>query len=217
MKKNDNQVVKNEAGLSLDIDKGAAGRRYRNFGCVVYPESAPENWIDILSDQKLPCFVSPLHDEDLDIQGQPKKPHYHVMVMFEGKKSRDQVNVIFNQIGGVGCEIVNSIRGYARYLCHMDNPEKHQYNPDDVICFGGADYFGICSLAVDKYKAIGEMMDFCKLEGIHSFAYFCRYAKDFRFDWFRILCDSGAFVMREYLKTLTWEDNENYDPDGVQV
>ncbi len=215
--KNEKNIVKNEAGLSVDFVGVSDNRRYRNFGCVVYPESAPENWLDILSELKLPAFVSPLHDSDIDIQGQEKKPHYHVMIMFEGKKSRDQVTQIFSQIGGVGCEIVNSIRGYARYLCHMDNPEKHQYNPDDIVAFAGADYFGICNLAVDKYKSIGEMMDFCKLEGIHSFAYFCRYAKDNRFDWFRILCDSGAFIMREYLKTLTWEDNQNSDSDGCQI
>lgn len=180
--------------------------RYRNFGTFVYPESAPDNWIDIISDWHVPCFISPLHDKDVDpVLNQPKKPHYHVMVMFEGKKSMDQVRKIFADICGVGCEVVNSIRGYARYLCHMDNPEKAQYSTEDVRAFAGADYLSICSLATDKYKAIGDMMDFCNLECIFSFSYLCRYAKEYRYDWYRILCDSGAFIMKEYLKGLKWE------------
>ena len=40
--------------------------RTRNYATVVYPESAPENWLSILSDSHVPCFVSPLHDLDLN-------------------------------------------------------------------------------------------------------------------------------------------------------
>ena len=38
--------------------------RTRNFATVVYPESAPENWIDLLKRQCVPAFISPLHNED---------------------------------------------------------------------------------------------------------------------------------------------------------
>ena len=204
-----NDVIEKEVGLS--VPKKDCGGRFRNFATVVYPESAPENWKEIFSDYKIPSFISPLHDQDFNIQGEAKKPHYHVMIMFEGKKSFEQVQTIFDSIGGVGCELVNSVRGYARYLCHLDNPEKHQYNTDEVIPFGGADYYAMCSLAVDKYKAIGEIMDYCNNEGIISFAYLCLYAKEYRMDWFRILCDSGAFVIKEYLKSLQWEEKSNLD------
>lgn len=61
--------------------------RVRNFATVVYPESAPENWQDILSRHCVPAFISPLHDKDINPTGEPKKPHYHVVLMFEGKKS----------------------------------------------------------------------------------------------------------------------------------
>ena len=48
------------------------------------------------------------------------------MIMYDGKKSIEQAKENFDKIGGVGCEIVNSTRGYARYLCHLDNPDKEQ-------------------------------------------------------------------------------------------
>ena len=136
-----NDVLENGAGLTAH--KKNCSARYRNFATVVYPESAPENWKDIFSSFKIPSFISPLHDCDKNLNDEPKKPHYHVMIMFEGKKSFEQVQEIFDQIGGVGCELVNSVRGYSRYLCHLDNPEKYQYNVEDVVSFGGADYFAM--------------------------------------------------------------------------
>lgn len=182
--------------------------RFRNFATVVYPDSAPENWPEILSKQFIPAFISPLHDKDKDPTGEDKKPHWHVVLMFDGKKSIEQVTEIFNLIGGVGCEKVNSIRGYARYLCHLDNPEKYQYNQSDVRCLSGADYPSTIGLAIDKYKAIGEMIDFCEENDIVSYSELLKYCRLERFDWFRVLCDNGTVVMKEYLKSKSWTEGK---------
>lgn len=180
--------------------------RTRNFATVVYPESAPEDWQEILSQQHIPCFISPLHDRDINPGGEPKKPHYHVMLMYENVKTVEQAKAVFDQIGGVGLEIVQSIRGYARYLCHLDNPEKARYREEDVRCLGGADFAGVIGLAIDKYKAISEMTDYCRMNQVYSYAVLFDYAKEERFDWYRVLCDSGTLVVKEYLKSFTWED-----------
>ena len=109
-------------------DKSSGGGRTRNFATVVYPESAPDNWQSILEEQFVPAFISPLHDSDLNPTGEPKKEHYHVVIMYDSVKTMEQAQDLFQKIGGVGCERVQSIRGYARYLCHLDNPDKHQYD-----------------------------------------------------------------------------------------
>ena len=114
--------------------------------------------MEIVSDLKVETIISPLHDSDINPTGEPKKPHYHVMIMWESVKTKEQVMKIFKSFGGVGCEPVNSIRGMARYFCHLDNPEKFQYPEENVITYGGADYFKLIGLAVDKYKAIREMI-----------------------------------------------------------
>lgn len=170
----------------------------------MYPESAPEGWRDILAGYFVPAFVSPLHDRDINATGEPKKPHYHVMVMFEGKKSEEQVKALFETIGGVGLEVVESLRGYARYLCHLDNPEKAQYNPSDVVSIGGADYSYSIGLVADKYKAVREMIAFCKANQIVSYAELLEYAAVEQDTWFRVLCDNGTVVMKEYLKSISW-------------
>jgi hypothetical protein len=176
----------------------------RNFATVVYVDSAPVNWQDLLAENFIPAFISPYHDKDLDPTGDPKKPHYHVMIMFDGPVVQDQARSIFSLIGGVGCEMIKSLRGYARYLCHLDNPDKVQYSVDDVRSFCGADYHGVIGLAVDKYVAIQEMIDFCESRDIFSFYHLVLYARSERFDWFRILCDSGAVMMRNYIKSRKW-------------
>lgn len=187
--------------MASNETKSRGSGRTRNYATVVYPESAPPDWLAIAGELKIPCFISPLHDNDLNPTGEPKKPHHHVMVMFEGVKTKEQVAEVFDQIGGVGCEAVQSVRGYARYLCHLDNPEKAQYSVDDVRCFGGADYTDIIGLSIDKYKAVGEMLDYLDLHTDMTYYELLMYARQERFDWFRVLCDSGTYVIKECIKS----------------
>lgn len=189
-------------------EKSGAGRT-RNFATVVYPESAPSNWQDILVEHLVPAFISPLHDSDINPTGEAKKPHYHVIIMFDGVKTKDQAKEIFDTIGGVGCEVVKSIRGYARYLCHLDNPEKHQYNTEDVRALCGADYFSTISLAIDKFVAISEMEEFCEEYDVLSFYLLSRYATKFRPDWARVLKESSTVYMKEYLQSRRWSKETN--------
>lgn len=184
-------------------------KRTRNFVTVVYPESAPDNWRVILSEQFIQCFISPLHEKDENPDGTSKKPHYHVLLMFDNVKTIEQAKEVFALIGGVGCEVVKSLRGYARYLCHLDNPEKAQYDISDVECLCGADYISIIGLAIDKLKAIDEMMDFCDEYNVVSFYALSKYARLHRSDWSRVLKESGTLYMREYLKSRQWSiDND---------
>lgn len=191
--------------------KTTGSKRTRNFASVVYPESAPENWQEILAEEFIPAFISPLHDQDINPTGEAKKPHYHVILMFDGVKTTEQAREIFDKIGGVGCEVINSIRGYARYLCHMDNPEKAQYEPDRVRSLCGADYVAVVGLVTDKYKAIDEIMDFCDDNGITSYRDLMRYCRRERRDWFRVLCDNGTYVILEYLKSASWTERQQPD------
>lgn len=179
--------------------------RSRNFATTVYPDSAPENWMSIASELKVPAFISPLHDKDFNPTGEQKKPHWHFMIMFEGKKSDEQVKELFATFGGVGCEKINSIRSYARYLCHLDNPDKAQYKTEDVVCLAGADYFELIGLASDKYAAVGEIMEFCIKNDFYSFAELSMYCKANRQDWFRVLVDKSTVYIKEFLKSRTWD------------
>lgn len=198
-----------------------ATKRTRNYATVVYPESAPEDWEIILSNEFVPAFISPLHENDLNPDNSPKKPHYHVILMFDSVKTTEQAKEVFAKIGGVGCEIVKSLRGYSRYLCHLDNPEKAQYNVDNVKSLCGADYISVIGLAIDKFLAMDEMMDFCDKYNITSFYLLSKYARVHRSDWSRVLKESGTIYMREYLKSRQWSIDNNLnnivDPETGEI
>lgn len=190
----------------MSTSKSNNSKRTRNFATVVYPDSAPENWLEIISSQHVPCFISPLHDKDFDGTGEkPKKPHYHVLATYDSVKTVEQAQSFFNTFNGVGLEIVNSSRAYARYLCHLDNPEKAQYSIDDVKCFGGADYRGLIGCAADKAKAIREMIAYIEENDITCFSDLCLMSSLERSDWFDCLINSGAYFIKEYIKSRTWK------------
>lgn len=185
--------------------------RTRNFATVVYPDSAPADWKEKLDQLHVAAFISPLHDKDVNPNGELKKAHYHVLVMFEGPKDYDtQVKPIFDEIGAVGREIVNSARGYARYLCHLDNPEKATYSPSEVLCMGGADYYGVVTLPTDDLKVITEIKRFCRENEIYSLAEIIDIAESLHPEWYSTIVMSRCYVIDKYIKSLEWERASDY-------
>ena len=111
----------------------------RNWGAVIYPESAPEDWIDILKLKGITFAVSPLHDKDINPDGEVKKPHFHIIMCFSGPTTDKTVNDIMKELNSPIAIPLESVRGYYRYFTHKDNPEKYQYNSTDIQLFNGFD------------------------------------------------------------------------------
>lgn len=212
-------MTKEKKASNKNQNKGIG--RSRTWATIVYKDSALENWQEILGELCVPCFISPYHDKDLNPNGEPKKPHWHILFMFDGVKSKEQIKEICDKIRSVGAENVSSTRGYARYLCHLDNPEKAQYDISQVCSYGGVDYNEIIGLPSDKYKMLDEMMEFCDKYDVMSLYALTNYARKHREDWKRILTDSGAFFMREWLQSRKWSKENNYmeiiDPETGEI
>jgi hypothetical protein len=201
-----NSQVNNNTQSKKTSTKGRG--RTRNYATVVYPESAPADWLAVLDSLHVPAFVSPLHDADVNADNTPKKAHYHVLLMFAGVKTREQAQAVIDAIGGVGCESVSTVRGYARYLVHADNPEKAQYSKGDVRAFGGADYDAVTHLPTDDVKITREMMQFIRANQISSFAQFADACAIEHEDWFRALVTKSTYFIKEYIKSLVWETSQ---------
>ncbi|MBM6702879.1 replication protein [Megasphaera elsdenii] len=187
-------------------------KRTRNYATVVYPESAPEDWKEKLTELHVPCLISPLHDKDINPDQTPKKPHIHVMLMFDSVKTVEQVKELLQPIGAVGCEPISSVRGYARYLCHLDNPEKHQYSQLDVQELNGSDYIAVTELTSDRRATGQEIRKFCREYGIVSFSSLIEYADEYREDWIAYLEKSG-WLIKEYLKSKAWSIEHGAEVD----
>lgn len=182
---------------------------------IVYPDSAVENWLFLLDSLHIPVCVSPLHDKDVNPTGEIKKPHYHVVLDFgQNKKSWDQVKSITDMVGGVLCPMdkdgnceskVANKRTMTRYLIHLDNPEKAQYNIDDVRSFGGYDFVSICMSASSRYQTLRNILQFCDQEHIYNFSELVDYCAEYNYTWFMILCDGSTVFIKEYMKSKTWK------------
>lgn len=120
----------------------------------LYPESAPENWETLLRDLKTPLFYR-LHDKDVKEDGTPKKTHAHVVLYFGGKKSLSQVRSIASRFGVDYAEPVLEWKAMCRYLCHLDNPEKAQYDIVGVVALGGLNYRDVCVSKDEQAKEDG--------------------------------------------------------------
>lgn len=182
--------------------KERSAYKTRNWATIIYPESEKENWRDILKGWCVQAFVSPLHDKDDNPTGEPKKPHYHVLTMWDGPKSAELMEKRFAELGGVGCQPCNSARGYARYLCHLDNPEKAQYDVAAVETFGGADYLEVIQLEADRRQTIAEMCAWCRETGCVSFAALSDYARKERPVWWQALTAHSTMFMFRYVRAL---------------
>lgn len=111
----------------------------RNWAFVVYPESAPSDWIEQLQQRGVVGAISPLHDKDLNATGEPKKAHWHVIVTYEGPTAQSVVERLTERLNAPKPIPLEQVRGYYRYLTHKDNPEKAQYDEKDIQTLNGFD------------------------------------------------------------------------------
>ena len=122
-------------------DKKASTKniKKRMWAFVAYPESLPPDWLEKLKQSGLQVAISPLHDKDINPDGEPKKPHYHIILIYSGPTTYNNVATFTESINGTIPQPLEQVRGYYRYLTHKDNPEKAQYSDSDIICLNGFD------------------------------------------------------------------------------
>ena len=110
---------------------------------------------------------------------------------------------------------VNSLRGVARYLCHLDNPDKHQYNESEIKQFCGVDYRGLTELASDIDESAEELLDYCEVNQITSFAKIRRIVRSSKPEWAQALRTRSIYISMT-LKSMEWEITHGIDRSELQ-
>lgn len=190
-------------------------QRSRLWVFIAYPESLPENWLDIVADWHIPVCVSPLHDKDINADGEAKKPHYHIVLQFTGNKSFDQIMELIAPLNATIPQKVNSMKGQVRYFLHMDNPDKAQYLKEDLKYYGGFDpdlYLSVSE--INRHVAMREMREFIENNGIEFFCDFYDYADRFRPDWSELLDDRCSFSISVFIKDYRLKNRDAFRSDG---
>jgi len=137
-------------------ENNTSNKKSRYWSFVIYPESLPENWKDLLTDTHIKLCVSPLHDKDINPTGELKKPHYHVLLVFDGPTTYNRVNSISQLLNGTICQVVSNVGGLYRYFTHKDNPEKAQYKECDILSFNGFNIIDYDILSNSDYFLIRD-------------------------------------------------------------
>ena len=99
---------------------------------LIYKDSTPSNYLEILNNIHVPYMLSPWHDKDIDDKtGKLKKAHRHGVLYFETLKSQSQVIALLQPLNGPEyIEIVHSTVGIYDYFTHAETPSKEPYNID---------------------------------------------------------------------------------------
>ena len=145
---------------------------------IVYPESANKRWKEKL--QLLGCelAISPLHDKDswehdspeiVDEEtgeiieakgsrykgGERKKAHWHCIIKFEKTiKYKEANNIVRPITNGPYLQKCLSLKGQYEYFVHLNNPEKYQYEKDEIERYNG---FTIETTKSDRVRIIDEI------------------------------------------------------------
>lgn len=98
----------------------------------IYLDSTPnENVVfQKFLDYHLKFIVSPLHNMDKYDNGENKKAHKHILILFDSPKSLNQVENLISQTTCVGCIQIENLIGYYEYLWHKNEIDKYQYDKD---------------------------------------------------------------------------------------
>ena len=166
----------------------------RNWAFVVYPESLPKNWEEIISETGLPMCFSPLHDMDINPTGETKKPHYHVICYYENLTTQKNVKEnVCDRLNGTIPIKLESMVGMYRYHLHLDNPEKYQYSDNDRTFYNGFDVHKVDSLTYTEVeKLLRQLQSFIKIHNIYEYC-----------DLLDILLDNEMFQMWDVARNHT--------------
>lgn len=151
----------------------------RNWAFIVYLDSAPDNWRDLLQETGCKFAISPYHDKDINPDGSVKKAHYHVIVCYDGPTSYNVILRITQLINATIPQPLEQIRGYYRYFTHMDNPEKYQYNESDITTINGFDinnYIEMTYTEISRYLL--EIQQLIRKEEIEEYSVLLDYLVD---------------------------------------
>lgn len=190
----------------------------RHFSYIIYPDSAPADWIEQLKSIGLAFVVSPLHDKDINADGTKKKDHWHIIVSWGNTTTYRAAKGLCNILNCPIPQMLRNCNGMYRYLTHRDNPEKHQYK-EQPKCYNGwvrpldnADVANIKHeiwqmVYIEDCQEYGELLMMCEQRGPEFFEIASRNTL-----FFKSVCDGYRHnpirtLQRRY-ETLADEDDK---------
>lgn len=205
-------MAKNSKEKQKEYDAKRAGARTRNWTVIFYPEDLPENWQQTVDDLSCRWIEGPLHDQDVNPDGTPKKNHVHTLFMFDAVKTAEQVvgmlKGIFGEsesgsiIGVAAPKQATDRSAIVRYMAHLDHPNKAQYDINDIVGHNGADPAEV--LRYSATETIGMMIameEYIELHGITELSDFSRAIRYDRPEWYTLLATKTTMYFSAFIRS----------------
>lgn len=187
----------------------------RHWAFVLYPESAPEDWRDQLQQKGVLAAISPLHDRDINPTGEPKKPHYHVILSYAGPTAFSVIKAITDSLGQPIPQALEQVRGYYRYLTHMDNPEKAQYDAADIQHLNGFNIFDFSEMTKSEVtQIIKQLQQFIRDHNVVEYCHFMDLLADNELNTEYEVASSHTFFFNAYIKSRRHSSRKEAGTDG---
>lgn len=187
------------------------------FCCILYPDCSTydvDKVIKSLAKEHLTFALSPIHDRDVEDDGSLKKGHYHLLLAYSSATTLNNIRGWLNACGMPKSEL-HSVRicasgvGYYRYLTHKDNPEKAQYDDNDIRVFNDCDelfkkFSKTASEKIDDLVRIFQIVDELNTISFHSLLQYLMLNER---DLFKMLTSSSALAIcvKEYQRSLEYD------------
>lgn len=198
---------------SLDgSSKANINKKARSWTWVVYDSQKEQvdSWLEQHPD--VSWAMSPKHDRDIQPTGEPKKPHWHLLLSFSGPTTWNVAQSISQELGLPIPQICRNTRGMIRYFLHLDDGDKAQYDRSLITSGGG--------FSVDEYLALSkseqeqeEIFFVSKILNVieeneiiefHQLLNFVISEMPEYYQYFK----KNSYVLKNYLTSKLWGNNE---------
>lgn len=155
-------------------------RRSNKWAFLIYKESAPDNYLEILNGLHVPFVLSPWHDKDIySDTGELKKSHKHGAFYFDSLKSYTQVSeLVSDKLNGpTHVEVVMSPKGMFDYFTHAENPSKTPYDIENIESGAGFELDKFL-LEQNTDNFMNDVIDIIEENNFMEFENLVRYARE---------------------------------------
>ena len=195
------------------------GVKKRNWAFVLYPESAPEDWLEKLQLTGLQIAISPLHDKDLDADNKPKKAHYHVILVYGNPTTYNNVKSLTDSLNQPIPQPLEQVRGYYRYFTHKDNPDKYQYSENEIISINGFNISDFVEMTKSEVLVIKRnLQTLIREEDFLEYSVFLDYVQDNCSTEEYDVASSNTILFNTYIKSRRYGGRPiNLDTDTGEI
>lgn len=187
--------------------------KHRYWWFILYPESAPKDWKQLISERGLPFCISPLHEYDLkNEEGELKKPHHHIILCYSGPTTFNNVKrLTVDELGQTIPKPIDHIGGAHDYLTHKNHPDKFQYSEDEIEYVNGFDIKELIALS-EKDKAatkIAILNDIRNLKITEYYELLNYYIEQEDYEKFNVAA-SSTIMLNAYITSMRNTLNKKY-------